>query len=199
MRGLGLHGRHQPRQELGIQIVAGRNAESTSRGARVKLPRIAEQPLGCTQNVCRGLHHAQPHIGRLHLCPGTHQQRVASELAQTPQRCRHRRLVHAQPQRCPGDAALRQHRVQHPDQVQIYLVEQGLVTHRSRPSGRCGTASLIHFVYKAAAERNSVSPFEQPRDCPLGCHICLEFSMRNPAQTAAVITSTRLRPLRLAA
>jgi hypothetical protein len=85
MRGLGLHGRHQPRQELGIQIVAGRNAESTSRGARVKLPRIAEQPLGCTQNVCRGLHHAQPHIGRLHLCPGTHQQRVASELAQTPQ------------------------------------------------------------------------------------------------------------------
>ena len=76
---------HQAREELRIQIVTGGNAEGARGRFGVKLPSIAEQAFGRTQNIGGRLHHALAHFCRLHLRPRSHQQRVARQLTQPAQ------------------------------------------------------------------------------------------------------------------
>ena len=131
---LGLEMGHQARQEQRVQVVAGGDAEGARGGAGIEMARIAEQALGRAQDVGGRLHHAQPRLGGLHVGARAHQQRIARQVAQALERSGHRRLVHAQAQCGTRDAALGQHRVQHPDQMQINLVEQGLVAHVAKQS-----------------------------------------------------------------
>jgi hypothetical protein len=121
--------RHQHRQEQRVHVVAGGNAEGGGGRLRLEATRVAEQHLGRAKNAGRGLDHSQPRVGGHHARARAHQQRVARQLAQALERRRHGRLVHAQADGGARDAAIGQHGVQNPYEMEVDLVEKRLVSH----------------------------------------------------------------------
>ena len=143
-RGLGLDLRHQLRQEQRVEVVACGDTEGVACGLRIEPPRVSEQDLGRTQDTCAGLQHAQAAFGRCHARAGAHQQWVIRQVAQTLERSRHRRLVHAQTDGGPRYAAFSEHGVQDPYEMEVYLVEKGLVSH-----GVAGVRVIRKLLYRA--------------------------------------------------
>ena len=122
---------YQQRQELRIEVIAGRHPEDPlGRGrleARTGMPR--EQALGGRQHVrCRCKQRPRG-VGRHHRAAGAHQDGVTGELAQARERRAHRRLVHAQAQSRLRNAVSQEQGVEDLDQVKIYPAQTMFICH----------------------------------------------------------------------
>ena len=83
---------------------------------------MRERAVEQRQRLAHRLGHAAGKRRRLHAGRRAHEKRVAEERAQARERVRHRGLRQAEASGRGGDAALAQHGVEHPQQVEIKIL-----------------------------------------------------------------------------
>ena len=117
--GFALHPLDQRRQELDLAEVRHVEAERAGRGGRVEARAVGERRLEQRQRLPHRPGQLAGEGRRVHAARGAQEERVAEERPQPRERVGHRRLRQAQARRGGRDAALVQHGVEHPQQVEI--------------------------------------------------------------------------------
>ncbi|EPZ87374.1 hypothetical protein BURCENK562V_C1167 [Burkholderia cenocepacia K56-2Valvano] len=115
------------RDEQHVQVVGAADPVAADRRGRIEVVLLELDALDFTQRVLHGLEQAQPVFGRHHAGFAAHQQRVAGDVAQAPQRGADRRLRLVQFDGRARDAALHQQGVQDAQEVRVDRL--ALLTH----------------------------------------------------------------------
>jgi hypothetical protein len=141
--GIDPHARKQVRDDHHVEQVGRREPKGPAGRGRVEALRVGERAAQGHQRAAHGHDQALGAGREQHARLAAHEQRVAQEVAQAPERMAHRGLRDAHPLGRTGDAELARERVERDHQVEVHAGE--LLGHGARSLGMNGVHDWIRY------------------------------------------------------